>query len=62
MSETISIANLPTQTQYEIHSLKLILAWEWNYKTIEEREEVIDRLKYSIGEVGITLLMNEQLH
>ena len=54
--------NLPTQTQYEIRSLKLILAWEWNYKTIEEREAVIDRLKYSIGEVVITLLMNEQLH
>ena len=54
--------NLPTQTLYEIRSLKLILAWEWNYKTIEEREAVIDRLKYSIGEVVITLLMNEQLH
>ena len=51
--------NLPTQTQFEIRSLKLILDWEWNYKTIEEREAVIDRLKYSIWEVVITLLMNE---
>jgi len=53
---------IPEQTLYEIRSLKLILAWEWNYKTIEEREEVIDRLKYSIWEVVITLLINEQLH
>lgn len=53
--------NLPTQTLYEIKYLKLILAWKWNYKTIEEREAVIDRLKYSIWEVVITLLMNEQL-
>ena len=51
--------NLPTQTLYEIRSLKLILAWKWNYKTIEEREAVIDRLKYSIWEVVITLLLNE---
>lgn len=40
---------IPEHTQYEIRSLKLILAWKWNYKTIEEREAVIDRLKYSIG-------------
>lgn len=51
--------NLPTQTQYEIRSLKLILAWEWNYKTIEEREAVIERLKYSISEIVLTLLLSK---
>lgn len=49
--------NLPEKTQYEIKSLKLILAWEWSYESIEAREAVIDRLKYSIGEVVITLLL-----
>lgn len=53
--------NLPTQTIYEIRSLKLILAWEWNYKTIEEREAVIDRLKYTISETIITLLLNKKI-
>ena len=52
--------NLPTQTQYEIRSLKLILAWEWNYKTIEEREEVIKRLRYSISETVLTMLLWEK--
>lgn len=51
--------NLPTQTLYEIRSLKLIMAWEWNYKTIEEREEVIKRLKYSISEIVLTLLLSK---
>lgn len=52
--------NLPTQTQFEIRSLKLILAWEWNYKTIEEREEVIKRLRYSISETVLTMLLWEK--
>lgn len=50
--------NIPQQTQYEIRSLKLILAWEWAYESIEAREAVIDRLKYSISDVVITLLLN----
>jgi len=52
--------NLPEQTIYEIKSLKLILAWEWVYDSIEAREAVIDRLKYSISEVVITLLLNKK--
>lgn len=51
--------NLPEQTIYEIKSLKLILAWEWKYDSIEAREEVIDRLKYSISDTIITILLNE---
>ena len=50
---------IPEQTLYEIRSLKLILAWEWNYKTIEEREEVIDRLKYTISEDIISRILAE---
>ncbi len=51
--------NIPTQTIYEIESLKRILDWEWNYSTIEEREAVIDRLKYSISEDIISRILAE---
>ena len=50
--------NLPEKTQYEIESLKRIMAWEWSYESIEAREAVIDRLKYSISDVVLTLLLN----
>ena len=36
------------------------MAWEWSYDSIEAREAVIDRLKYSICEVVITLLLCEK--
>lgn len=50
---------IPEQTIYELKSLKLILAWEWSYESIEAREAVIDRLKYSISDTIITILLNE---
>ena len=45
---------IPEQTLYEIKSLKLMLAWEWNYTTAEERDAVADRLIYSIMDVVLT--------
>lgn len=51
--------NLPEQTIYEIKSYAMIIDWEWEYKTIEEREEVMKRLFYSITDSVVTILVNK---
>ena len=51
--------SIPEQTEYELKSYAMILDGEWNYKTVEEREDVMKRLHYSISEVVMTLLVNK---
>ncbi len=52
--------NLPIQTQYEIQALRLAMSWDYPFSSIEEMDAIIDRLKYSISEVIITILLWSQ--
>lgn len=56
MELTLSI---PEQTEYEIKSVILIKEWEWFYKTPEERDDVMNRLLYSINDTIMTLIINK---
>lgn len=49
---------LPDQTIYELQALKIAMSWDYPASTPEELDHIIDRLKYSISEVVITLLLN----
>lgn len=50
---------IPEQTEYELKSYAMIMDGEWGYKTIEEREEVMKRLFYSITDAVVTILVNK---
>ena len=53
------LLSIPEQTMYEIKSVGRIMDWEWGYPSIEAREEVLDRLIYSIKETLVTLLLKK---
>jgi len=48
---------LPIQTQYEIQALRLAMSWDYPFSSIEEMDAIIDRLRYSISEIVITILL-----
>ena len=53
----LSVNNLPVQTQYEIQALRLAMSWDYPFSSIEEMDSIIDRLRYSISEIVITILL-----
>ena len=53
----LSVNNLPVQTQYEIKALRLAMSWDYPFSSIEEMDSIIDRLRYSISEIVITILL-----
>ena len=53
---------LPDQTIYELQALKIAMSWDYPFSSIEEMDAIIDRLRYSISETIITLLLYNQKH
>ena len=53
------LSELSQQTKTEVRSLRIVLEWKGKYSSIEERERIIDWLKYDIAEIVLTILLNE---
>ncbi len=53
------IDELQIETQKEIRSLRILMEWRWRYASPEERDVIIDQLKYDISEIVLTILIRE---
>lgn len=53
------LSELSPQTQKEVRSLRIVLEGKGNYSSIEQRDQIIDQLKYDISEFVLTILMRE---
>lgn len=53
------LPELPIETQRKVRSLRILMEFRGNYSSCEQRDDLIDHLKYDISDIVISILIKE---